>query len=131
VHEHRGHPGLRIPVELVEVRAGIGHPARLGRRGPLELHLEPRGVAAGLGEPCTKLRDDVLDEIAVRVRRDPRRVLPLVLLPVLGIGGGGFGDDRGAVIRGLLDVADDVVPTRAKAPGGRSRAGPARCSPGG
>ena len=52
---------------------------------------------------------EVLEEIAAVVRCDPRRVLPLVVLPVLGIGAGGFGDDRGAVIRGLLDVADDVV----------------------
>jgi hypothetical protein len=52
---------------------------------------------------------EVLEGIAAVVPCDPRRLLPLVVLPVLGIGAGGFGDDRGAVIRGLLDVADDVV----------------------
>jgi SIR2-like domain len=51
----------------------------------------------------------VLAEVASAVSSDPGRVLPLVVLPVLGIGAGGFGDDRGAVILGLLDVADDVV----------------------
>jgi hypothetical protein len=50
----------------------------------------------------------VLEEIATTVRPAAGRVLPLVVLPVVGIGAGGF-DDRGAVIRGLLDVADDVV----------------------
>jgi len=51
----------------------------------------------------------VLADIAGTVRPAPERLLPLVLLPVVGIGAGGFGDDRGAVIRGLLDVADEVV----------------------
>ncbi|PVY97087.1 SIR2 family NAD-dependent protein deacylase [Actinomycetospora cinnamomea] len=51
----------------------------------------------------------VLADIAGSVRPAPERLLPLVLLPVVGIGAGGFGDDRGAVIRGLLDVADEVV----------------------
>ena len=50
----------------------------------------------------------VLEEIATTVTA-AGRVLPLVVVPVVGIGAGGFGDDRGAVIRGLLDVADDVV----------------------
>ena len=52
---------------------------------------------------------EVLTEIAATVRPVPERLLPLVVLPVVGIGAGGFGDDRGAVIRGLLDVADEVV----------------------
>lgn len=51
----------------------------------------------------------VLEEIATTVTPSAGRVLPLVVVPVVGIGAGGFGDDRGAVIRGLLDVADDVV----------------------
>lgn len=51
----------------------------------------------------------VLADIAATVRPPAERLLPLVLLPVVGIGAGGFGDDRGAVIRGLLDVADEVV----------------------
>jgi hypothetical protein len=52
---------------------------------------------------------EVLIEIAATVRPVRERLLPLVVLPVVGIGAGGFGDDRGAVIRGLLDVADEVV----------------------
>jgi hypothetical protein len=52
---------------------------------------------------------EVLTEIAGAVRPVPERLLPLIVLPVVGIGAGGFGDDRGAVIRGLLDVADEVV----------------------
>ncbi|GAA4678042.1 SIR2 family protein [Pseudonocardia yuanmonensis] len=51
----------------------------------------------------------VLGEIAATIAPEAGRVLPLVVVPVVGIGAGGFGDDRGAVIRGLLDVADDVV----------------------
>jgi SIR2-like protein len=66
----------------------------------------PRG--AGLPWLLDGVRG-VLEEVAAAVSCDPRRVLPLVVLPVLGIGAGGFGDDRGAVIRGLLRVADDVV----------------------
>jgi hypothetical protein len=50
----------------------------------------------------------VLEGIAAVVSCDPGRLLPLVVVPVLGIGAGGFGDDRGAAIRGLLAVADDV-----------------------
>jgi hypothetical protein len=52
---------------------------------------------------------EVLTEIAGTVAPGPQRLLPLIVLPVVGIGAGGFGDDRGAVIRGLLDVADEVV----------------------
>ena len=37
------------------------------------------------------------------------RVLPLVAVPVLGIGAGGFGAERGAVLKGLLDAAGRVV----------------------
>jgi hypothetical protein len=51
----------------------------------------------------------VLAAIVGSVRPPAERLLPLVLLPVVGIGAGGFGHDRGAVIRGLLDVADEVV----------------------
>lgn len=51
----------------------------------------------------------VLADIAGAVRPAPERLLPLVVLPVVGIGAGGYGDDRGAVIRGLLDVAEEVV----------------------
>jgi SIR2-like domain len=51
----------------------------------------------------------VLREVAQQVRPSPLRLLPLVVVPVLGIGAGGFGDDRGAVIAGLLEVADQVV----------------------
>ena len=51
----------------------------------------------------------VLTEVAQQVLPSPSRLLPLVVLPVVGIGAGGFGDDRGAVVAGLLDVAAEVV----------------------
>lgn len=65
----------------------------------------------GLGWLLDGVRE-VLEVIVDQVSPPPERVLPLVVLPVLGIGAGGFGDDRGAVIRGLLDVAGEFVRCR-------------------
>lgn len=37
--------------------------------------------------------------------KDAKRAKPLIALPVIGVGGGGHGRERGAVIRGLLEGA--------------------------
>jgi hypothetical protein len=52
----------------------------------------------------------VLEAIAASgLEASAGRALPLVALPVPGIGGGGFREHAGAVIAGLLDTVSDVV----------------------
>lgn len=87
-----------------------GQPGVRHARGTERLWFLDVGRRSGDGLPW--LLDGVhgvLTEVATTLGGTDRRALPLVVLPVVGIGAGGFGDERGAVIRGLLDVAEEVV----------------------
>ena len=82
---------------------GVAH----GREGLWFLDvMTPTGSADQLLEGLR----GVLDAIAASgLVASAGRALPLVAVPVPGIGGGGFREHAGAVIAGLLDTLSDVV----------------------
>lgn len=92
------------------VRPGEGeaaHPAVwfvdvVAERGGEQLSEQARGMLA-------RVEAALADIAAADVVPGSGRPRPLVALPALGVGGGGFGDVRGQVVRGLLGTCERVA----------------------
>lgn len=67
------------------------------------------------GQPAVALGsrvEQMLEEVAASVSPAERRPHPLVVVPVMGVSGGGYDHDRGAFARALLDAAIAVTSRR-------------------
>lgn len=117
------HDAALVPVDEAYDFNSIWTPL-VGKRPPLPLNWKTRGYgrikpapdrvwAVSIGDGSDRY-EEVLDRIIgalqrIDLRRDarpPKRgpgTLPMVAVPVIGIGRGGFGSDRGSVLRMLVE----------------------------
>lgn len=67
------------------------------------------GVAAALDDAARQLITRRAQRAPQQAQSTTERAVPLLLVPVMGIGGGGFGGRRGDVVVALLDAAEKTV----------------------